>query len=98
MIELPKPERGCGHALGAHSGGTDPVTDWQPIDTAPRDGTQVLLYVPQDTDDEMPSFIAQGWYESGIFDRRWYEAAGECVCDPQPTHWMPLPAPPEQQP
>jgi hypothetical protein len=66
--------------------------EWQPIETAPRDGTPVLLYVPKHEGWE--PFIVQGWYESGAFDRGWYEAASENWCKPSPTHWMPLPPPP----
>lgn len=68
------------------------MSEWQPIETAPRDGTSVLLFCP--ADDCWESYIAQGWYESGIFDRRWYAAVDENPLSPQPTHWMPLPNPP----
>lgn len=55
--------------------------DWRPIDTAPRDGTMVLLHRPD------------GVMLVGAFNTR----AGVWVHikDPTPTHWMPLPEPPE---
>jgi len=69
------------------------VTKWQPIETAPKDGTAILLWCPPD--DGWESFIVQGWYESGIYDRRFYNAVDENPLMPQPTHWMPLPTSPE---
>ena len=69
---------------------------WQPIETAPKDGEAVLLWCPADED--WQSFVTSGWYESGIFDRRWYACTDEQPMEPQPTHWMPLPAPPEIKP
>lgn len=63
--------------------------EWQPIETAPKDGTDVLLYCgpPDDPllgvgywtggEDEQP-----GWY-------LWPTAAPFAA--PWPTHWAPLP-------
>jgi hypothetical protein len=68
------------------------MTDWQPIATAPKDGTPVLLRCRHGGYDA--DYVIEGWYEMGAFDRRWYEAFGENPLNPQPTHWMPLPAPP----
>jgi len=81
------------------------VMIWQPIETAPRDGTEILLSNGKD--------VAQGWYvhdEGGITEHRdldgnwmdqtesdgyigWFDVGG-CM-GPDPTHWMPLPPPPE---
>ncbi len=70
---------------------------WQPIETAPKDGTYVLLsekyrYVP-----------VVGYYS--IQSRRWrasqehYDVDGDgyivdTLCQELITHWMPAPAPP----
>jgi hypothetical protein len=63
--------------------------DWQPIETAPKDGTRVLLYWPH-------------WCEEAITGkwskRNQWESTVVCAdCGPDPTHWMPLPAPPKKQ-
>jgi hypothetical protein len=58
---------------------------WQKIESAPRDGTRVLLH---ERDAPEPIFV-------GFFHVEWWEA---CESDPyahQPDSWMPLPPPPE---
>lgn len=68
--------------------------EWQPIESAPRDGSVIWLYLagegyhgPRRCD------ITTGvWTDSG-----WYVIADGYagVVSDQPTHWMPLPAAPE---
>lgn len=56
--------------------------EWQPIETAPDDGCEILLY------DGRSIFTGQ-WedsYISGFTDHRGHDCG--------PTHWMPLPTPP----
>lgn len=67
---------------------------WQPIETAPKDGTRVVLFM----DDE----AIEGWFVSGSRFSGWRIVAMPshgCGCcsytDPEPTHWMPLPDAPE---
>lgn len=69
-----------------------PAPQWKWIGSAPRNGTCVLLWIP--AEDGRHAYIASGWYESGVFDNRWYAAPDENPLSPQPTHWMPLPTPP----
>jgi hypothetical protein len=66
------------------------MTEWQPIDTAPRD-TQILLFVP-------PSgvYIGEGWTDHTRDEKPAYFYDLE-VGEIQPTHWMPLPAPPKKE-
>lgn len=79
--------------------------EWKPIETAPKDGTWVLICggsIPYrwDGDDEPPAVAAQwttmlGTREcEGNWQFAWYDGGyyGEYV---GPTHWMPLMAPPE---
>jgi hypothetical protein len=76
------------------------VSEWQPIETAPKDGTEVLLFGPDgmdiaawqpETEDEFESgvIVAPG-FDAGFFGRVY--AAG---CNEAPTHWMPLPEAPK---
>lgn len=58
---------------------------WRPIETAPKDGRRVLLWHPSW---EAPS--GGQWYGS---DWRLFYHGGAYAT--QPTHWMPLPTPPE---
>ena len=71
-------------------------SDWQPIETAPRDGDTVLLCV-------QGHVTVGGWldraaqdieeYEPGAWEGWWTLDADEG----EPTHWMPLPSPPESE-
>lgn len=75
--------------------------EWQPIATAPRDGTSVLLYVP---DMRQPVCVGR-WFETETreFGEVTHESKSWLIQDfalrmfgraPEPTHWMPLPAAP----
>lgn len=73
---------------------------WQPIETAPNDGT--LMWLCRSGDDYEPSL---GWwaeavpsdedceYDNGM-DAGWFSQGGFWPGGDQPTHWMPLPEPP----
>jgi hypothetical protein len=62
--------------------------EWQPLKTAPKDGTQVLLA----SVDDGGYGVRQGFYEPAFGSRAWYDIDGEEV---EPHYWMPLPpAPP----
>jgi hypothetical protein len=66
--------------------------EWQPISTAPKDGTEFLVYKPTTgitvclwLDDDHPAYEGEcphvAWDHSGYWDA---------------THWMPLPPPPKE--
>lgn len=75
------------------------MSDWQPIETAPKDLNSVLLYWPYWTTE--PVIGARNYrvlddgsgyeYFDSWHTERWL---GEDAEDPGPTHWMPLPYPP----
>jgi predicted lipoprotein with Yx(FWY)xxD motif len=68
----------------------DPMLDeWQPMTTAPRDGTRVLAYAAEDAADTQPQIVK---WKDGMWIIAW---DGETWRYGEPfTHWMPLPEPP----
>lgn len=63
------------------------MSEWQPIETAPKDGTRILMFHPRDDGDVN---IRMAWW---VVDR----FGGHGWSFPSwsgPTHWMPLPEPP----
>jgi len=79
-------------------------TEWKTIDSAPMDGTNVLLYIK--------SLYGTSWQavgkwgditpeKSGIYFS-WVSPLGDGrqrvdSCTSHPTHWMPLPPPPKEE-
>lgn len=69
---------------------------WQGIESAPKDGTKVLLIDMEDTAILGPTYALAAWEYGKWRDMGDIGAAG---CDPYtPTHWMPLPEPPSAIP
>ena len=61
---------------------------WQPIETAPTDGTEVLVYARGSY--AVAFWSGKEWRDMG--DIGWAGMYGDD--GNQPTHWMPLPEPP----
>jgi Protein of unknown function (DUF551) len=67
--------------------------NWQPIETAPKDGTHILAFEP------FENVIVSTWWWSQPDSKNggaWYgtdpmDRLNWCQCF---THWMPLPSPP----
>jgi len=57
------------------------IPHWQPIATAPRDGTRILLYMPGKI-----ASVYEGWLNELYMK---LDSRGG-----NPTHWMPLPEEP----
>ena len=73
--------------------------DWQPIESAPKDGTPVLLFDPV-FQRHIGSFVEE-WYKTEYVPEHRTYTRQKWVCwsnrtnlDFKPTHWMPLPEPP----
>ena len=69
---------------------------WLPITTAPKDGRFVLLFSP---DSDGDPFIGQ-WRDHAEYPDggAWWEREGSgFAIDADPSHWMPLPAPPKTE-
>jgi len=67
------------------------AAQWQPIDSAPKDGTRVLLRWPGAIVSAVWIGLECGWYPEFTL-----EPAGERTLGPAygATHWRPLPPPP----
>lgn len=68
--------------------------DWQPIETAPKDGTRVLLLTEHVG--VSIGFFGPKYSLYGInYGDDWgYGCSWRDSIQPPPTHWMPLPDPP----
>lgn len=70
---------------------------WLPIESAPRDGTNILVWSPHGEAHGKPSIVAVDWHTyNGESD--WRIGVGEfgpLALHAPPTHWQPLPEPPE---
>lgn len=66
------------------------LSEWQPIETAPRDGTHILCFHPK------YDMILNGVWDGGhINDFEMKDERLEYVKDFRPTHWRPLPPGPD---
>lgn len=64
------------------------MSEWQPIETAPKDRTAILVYCPES------GIIYQVYRFEGEDRFRMYNSGGRIVYQ-KPTHWMLLPDPPK---
>ena len=68
------------------------MSDWRPIETAPKDGTWFLAYVPE--------FACMAWGPHEFcawttdYSGRSYWCETDTSEEIEPIHWMPLPSPP----
>ena len=78
------------------------MIEWQPIETAPKDGTDILVYMPDVNLHGTPAFyqwcIVVAYWERH-FDKWSTSHVSGCDWDEDlvsnyATHWMPLPKPP----
>ena len=58
---------------------------WQPIDTAPKDGTPILGFMPS-------YYRGKGGMSVVLYmDGKWFD---NTAFETNPSHWQPLPPPP----
>ena len=81
------------------------MTDWQPIETAPKDGTSIIaMYIHINTEIVHAVFWMDVEEDSpgdpddvGWWTYVWSEVGRSKLEDwMTPTHWMPLPPPPKK--
>lgn len=76
---------------GGASASNDVLGAWQPIGTAPRDGTMVLV---NDTTPGFTPWVAASYLEGEEWSGWVYDDATAQDCNPlgpNPTHWLPVP-------
>ena len=65
------------------------MNEWQPIETAPKDGRWVLVFIPE----------AYNWHYGERHCAKWVSRESGWsmpgIGGLSPTHWMPLPEPPK---
>lgn len=75
------------------------MSDWLPIDSAPKDGTVLLLHVPES---RAQGRVVMGYWSATDEEPEedcWYMCCGldaASMIDVPVTHWQPLPPPPTQ--
>lgn len=75
---------------------------WQPIETAPRDGTLILLAGNaqmvsgrwREAIPERNEPFGGGWFWARAIPAMWELVDGTGMTFVSPTHWQPLPEPP----
>lgn len=85
------------------------MSEWQPIESAPKDGSYMLLYFPEGARSLREDYDAQDWseYEPAMMlgfwsgdnypENEWTHDFYEGISFyGEPTHWMPLPTPPTE--
>lgn len=81
--------------------------EWQLIETAPKDGTEIFVFCYdgifkavyltekdlEEVDSEDYENLSTGFYEKTLYNNLY----DEYFYYLNPTHWMPLPKPPQQE-
>jgi hypothetical protein len=73
------------------------MSDWQPIETAPMDGTFVLISSSFRVGESSYGICLpqHDGYRANKGRPCWRSAGGEKIFPGNSTHWMPMPQPPE---
>jgi len=67
------------------------MSEWQPIETAPKNGTPIICFTPDENFSEKTGFDLIWWEPS---EGAWFYGAADFF-SASPTHWMPLPRSPQ---
>ena len=68
------------------------MTDWKPIESAPRDGTPVLVWLKKTSlGSHVHAAMLRPKGKPSTIGHHFQFDVGE------PTHWMPIPDPPEEE-
>lgn len=69
---------------------------WRPLDTAPHDGTAILLFSPDAADPQVMIGFWTDW-DGDTEPGSWTDAWTMQEIDAWPTHWLPLPPAPQEK-
>lgn len=93
-------QAGADNAMNKHR--DNQMREWQTIETAPKDGTWILVYGEKYGDEDGPRFFVIKWVTNigGVWEyidsttRKLVEKDWSGWSDNfAPTHWMPMPEP-----
>ena len=81
------------------------MSKWQPIETAPKDGTKILVYknkIRFGSNEYDHFYFGLNVYDHYIEIAYWTDYGCKIdafapLFDKDPTHWMPLPEPPKEE-
>lgn len=73
----------------------DLVPQWQPIETAPKAGSEVFMVTGMTEQPCVVTRSAKNWRETGYPFAAYH--TGVVFAEDKFTHWMPLPTPPAQE-
>lgn len=68
------------------------MSDWQPIETAPKDGTAILAW---EKDWECPAVVSLEEYDGTEYWEYRESLINDAMGEAFPTHWIPLPDAPK---
>lgn len=71
----------------------DALKGWMPIESAPRDGTEILVFYPVTMNTAVPGWVVPASYKEWA----WFRSGTDLFLtgEHSPTHWQHLPAPPK---
>lgn len=72
------------------------MTEWKPIETAPKDGTEILGWLKEGKWAVVSFKVTKSychWNREFRDSENWWKDNVTCT----PTHWMPLPNPPKEK-
>ena len=76
------------------------MTEWQPIETAPKDGTPIVIWTSYRTGCNEPRVVIFHNEYSNMgqpaSERLTWQDCGGLMYGIHASHWMPLPAPPQE--
>jgi len=72
--------------------------EWQQIETAPKDGTEILLALAPNSNAQDGQVVIGAFYYSVLWGDCWmFNGDYTITADGGATHWMPLPKLPEAE-